>query len=93
MNPKSSSSSRQIMFYAPWCEHCKALMPSYEAAARSLGDWSVPLAKVDGTENKELADRFGAAGWPTLKVLNRGTVFDYGGSRDKGTETKHTCSL
>ena len=72
------------MFYAPWCEHCKALMPAYEAAARSLADLSVPLVKVDGTENKELADRFGAAGWPTLKVFNRGRVFDYGGSRDKG---------
>ena len=45
------------MFHAPWCEHCKALTPAYEAAARALAEWDIPLAKVDGTENKELADR------------------------------------
>ena len=74
----------QVLFYAPWCEHCKAMMPAYESAARELKEiWGIPLAKVDGVQDKELADRYGAAGWPTLKVFNRGVVFGHAGSRDK----------
>jgi protein disulfide-isomerase A1 len=59
------------------------MMPAYESAARALVKYSIPLVKVDAIQNKELADRFGAAGWPTVKIFNRGTVSEYAGGRDK----------
>jgi thiol-disulfide isomerase/thioredoxin len=34
-----------VKYYAPWCHHCKALMPEWEHAAFFLSD-HIPFAKV-----------------------------------------------
>jgi len=51
--------------------HCKKLAPEYAAAAQELAKRDPPysLAKVDTTENKELGERFGIKGFPTLKFF------------------------
>ena len=48
--------------------HCKKLAPEYEAAAEVLSknDPPIALAKVDATNEKTLAERFGIQGFPTL---------------------------
>jgi thioredoxin-like negative regulator of GroEL len=48
--------------------HCKQLAPEYAKAAQRLAQNEPPyyLAKVDATENKEVSERFGIRGFPTL---------------------------
>ena len=48
--------------------HCKKLAPEYAGAAEVLAKNDPPLtiAKVDATENKAVAERFGIRGFPTL---------------------------
>lgn len=76
-----------IEFYAPWCGHCKKLTPHFIEAAAKLAEQDPPrfLAKVDATENKELAERFGIQGFPTLKFFINGRDTEYNGGRTADT--------
>lgn len=67
------------------CPPVQSLAPEYAAAATELKEIKpdVVLAKVDATEQTELAERFGVEGYPTLKWFVNGTASDYGGGRDE----------
>lgn len=74
-----------VEFYAPWCGHCKTLAPEYVKAAASLLAKNSPvvLAKVDATEQKDIAAKLQIQGFPTLKFFT-GSVenpVEYNGGR------------
>uniref|UniRef100_A0A0N5A4U9 Protein disulfide-isomerase n=1 Tax=Parastrongyloides trichosuri TaxID=131310 RepID=A0A0N5A4U9_PARTI len=73
-----------VEFYAPWCGHCKNLAPELEKAAKLLKPDGIPIAKIDATVEKKLADQFDVKGYPTMKVLRNGRRFDYEGPRVGG---------
>ena len=76
-----------VAFVAPWCGHCKALLPDFKETARLLEGEGVTLAVVDATEEAELAQRYGVTGYPTLRMFPGGRgkqpadVVDYQGGR------------
>eukprot|EP00088_Acartia_fossae_P071285 TRINITY_DN9755_c0_g1_i3.p1 TRINITY_DN9755_c0_g1~~TRINITY_DN9755_c0_g1_i3.p1 ORF type:complete len:486 (-),score=166.12 TRINITY_DN9755_c0_g1_i3:853-2310(-) len=82
-----------VMFYAPWCGHCKRLKPEFEKAAGSLlaNDPPVNLVKVDCTEGgKDTCGRFEVRGYPTLKIFRNGEMSaDYNGPREAGGIEKY----
>jgi len=77
-----------VVFFAPWCGHCKKLTPEYIKAAKAL-DPLVPFYAVDcdEDENKQLCSEQGVKGFPTLKSFPRGGKApsqDYQGERKAG---------
>lgn len=71
---RQSNYTSFVMFYAPWCGHCKNLEPIYLRMATFLhreGKYAVNVARVDCAKetNRALCQKHGVESYPTLKVF------------------------
>eukprot|EP01130_Rhizamoeba_saxonica_P016439 TRINITY_DN75_c0_g1_i2.p1 TRINITY_DN75_c0_g1~~TRINITY_DN75_c0_g1_i2.p1 ORF type:complete len:192 (+),score=42.80 TRINITY_DN75_c0_g1_i2:25-600(+) len=80
-----------LEFYAPWCGHCKRLAPTYEEVADTL-QGTTNVAKIDCTVQNVLANKFGIRGFPTIKFLKDGVVYDYSGDRGHDSLVEFTTT-
>lgn len=71
-----------VEFYAPWCGHCKQLVPIYDELAEKYKDnEAIVIAKIDATANE--LEHTKITSFPTLKFYRKGDnqVVDYTGER------------
>lgn len=78
-----------VMFFAPWCGHCKKLAPTWAKLAESRNEDStiqVKIGRVDCTTDGDLCSEQDVTGYPTLKFFKLGESNDqsvkYRGARD-----------
>lgn len=90
-----------VEFYAPWCGHCKHLTPEYKALGEQVASdpklkSRVLIAKVDADAHRELGEKFGVRGFPTIKWFKRGAPVsspeDYNGGRTADAFLAHIKS-
>lgn len=61
-----------VEFYAPWCGHCKKLVPEWERTAELCQEADILVAKVDAIAHKSLAQEHEVQSFPTLKLYKGG---------------------
>ena len=71
-----------VEFYAPWCGHCKALVPEYRKAAKAL-EGVAKVGAVDMTKHESFGAQYGIKGFPTIKLFigKNPKPIDYNGDR------------
>jgi len=82
--------TKDVLFemYAPWCGHCKKLVPIYDELAKKVKDSgadNLVIAKMDATANDSPHPKYQAKGYPTLffaKAGNKENPIPYKGERD-----------
>jgi protein disulfide-isomerase A6 len=71
-----------VEFYAPWCGHCKNLVPEYKKVATAVKGVA-KIGAVDGTDAQDLMQKYSVQGFPTLKFFgaDKKSPKDYEGQR------------
>ena len=84
-----------VMFYAPWCGHCKKLKPDWEVLGEESTDIDVTIGRIDCTSDggKKLCEEHDVRGYPTLKSLYMFMSDDYTGPRSLSELKKFVSSM
>jgi protein disulfide-isomerase-like protein len=69
-----------VLYYAPWCGHCKALKPEWEKLEKA-GVKGVTVSKVNSDEESDKVKEAGVDGFPTIIFYNDGVKSVYTGAR------------
>lgn len=73
-----------VMFYAPWCGHCRKLEPVMDEVAQFYKDKSpVTIVKVDATRFVKTASHFEIKAYPTVKFISGKKIINFSGERRK----------
>jgi len=81
----SSTKPTMVLFYAPWCGHCKSMKPDYEQLRKKymkVPDKNVVMINCD--DHKEFASKAGVQGFPTIRLYKNpkdDKYIDYEGPR------------
>ena len=74
-----------VLMYAPWCRHCKELLPELQKAAESkiVNDMNLTFAKIDVDYHSAISDKYNIRGFPTIIFFVNGKKKEiYNGKRE-----------
>ena len=92
---KTAGKTVFLKMFAAWCGHCKAMKPAWDAVMKDFADSDIVLmADVDCVgAGKELCNKNGVKGFPTIKFGDPNALEDYKGGRDEESLRKFASEL
>ena len=62
-----------VMFYAPWCGHCKKMEPTWDEFTQNFDGYNgVKIVKVNGQDDPQTSQKHNVKGFPTVKFCPNG---------------------
>lgn len=79
-----------VVLYAPWCQFCQGLEPTYATVAEDIGGEDLRVAKYQADEDREYAETLGLETFPTIIFLPKATDQVIKFTSDRRTEESMT---
>ena len=89
VNPSSNDDVVILYFYTQWCPYCKQSLveiEKFEEYITGLNDennFTITVSKIDCDENPTMADKYKIQGYPTIKLIYKGKVYNYDAKPNK----------
>lgn len=82
-----------IMFYAPWCGHCKRTEPIWGHIAQALVHTNIRVGKIDCTRFTAAGQHFKITSYPTILFIKGHQEYVYNGDRTKDEMLAYTARM
>lgn len=89
-----------IYFYTEWCPYCKKARPEWEKFELYVNginnnneEYQVKLVSIDCDKKSEIAEKYDVKGYPTIKLIHKGEVYDYDAKPEKENLVKFLESV
>jgi len=96
-NDNTDNNVTVIYFYTEWCPYCKKSRPEWESFKElvQMNSFSnnVEFQEVDCDNDPDLANKYKIEGYPTIKLLYRGEVYDYDAKLESKTLLHYLQSI
>ena len=85
----ANDSATLYYFYTEWCPYCKSAMPEwdkfkeYAENINNTNSYQIVLNVIDCDKSPDLADKYEIAGYPTIKLIYKGKIYDYDAKPNK----------
>lgn len=79
-----------LMVYAPWCGHCKTMMPAFDIASTQS---PVQFARLEGSKAPAFMAKHQIRGFPTILSVKDKAISRYSSGRDVASLVTHAAGL
>ena len=85
-NNNNNNTTTIFYFYTEWCPYCKKSRPEWDKFKELLNLQSfsddIEVIEVDCDKETELANKYSIEGYPTIKLVYQGEIYDFDAKPD-----------
>jgi thiol-disulfide isomerase/thioredoxin len=80
-----------LVYYAPWCGHCRNMVSDVKALANTLKDEGFMVGAINCERNSDLSDKILIESFPKIYFVKDNKAKKYDGDRDLESLVNYLC--